>query len=418
MERLSKTPPQARRIVLVGMMGTGKTSVGPVLARRLGVPYVDNDEVLAARTGMSPGEILQAFDVDSLRGAEADALAQQLAGDAVSVVGVAAGAILDEANRSLIRDGGRVVWLRGRPETLIRRWEASGRAHRPQFAGNMAAWLKRETAARAPLYAEVATEVVDVDERSPDQVADAIISLQTETLRAMAHAAPATRAHPSPDVDDFLPGHYRGVVFDLDGLLVETETIWMEAKVRLFRAHGVEFTVDDHRAVFGTSEEFTARTFLGRFDLDEAHMPALIEEYLHTAAGIFSTGVETRDGATEIIAALRGRVPLGLASNTRRELVDLILEHAGLTGCFDAIATADEARAKPEPDIYALACARLGVAPEDAVAIEDSPTGVRAAKAAGIACIAIPSDPEVDLAEADRVVPSLHDLLEPRTQTL
>jgi beta-phosphoglucomutase-like phosphatase (HAD superfamily) len=118
------------------------------------------------------------------------------------------------------------------------------------------------------------------------------------------------------------------------------------------------------------------------------------------------------------IAALRGRVPLGLASNTRRELVDLILEHAGLTGCFDAIATGDEARPKPEPDIYALACARLGVSPVDAVAVEDSPTGVRAAKAAGMACIAVPSDPEVDLAQADRVVPSLLDLLEPRTEKL
>ena len=354
---------------------------------------------------MSPDEILQATGVESLRRAEADALAQALAGDTGSVVGVAAGAILDAPNRSLIREGGRVVWLRGRPETLIRRSAASRQDHRPQFDGDMASWLSHETEARAPLYAEVASEVVDVDERSPEQVADAILSSQTEALPTSAKGRcrrlPATRSH----VDGFLPGPYRAVVFDLDGLLVETETIWMEAKVRLFRAHGVEFTVDDHRAVFGTSEDFTARTFLARFGLDEAQLPALIEEYLDTAAGIFATGVETRDGATEIIAALRGRVPLGLASNTRRELVDLILERAGLTGCFDAIATGDEARPKPEPDVYALACARLGVAPADAVAIEDSPTGVRAAKAAGMTCIAVPSDPEVDLSEADRVVP-------------
>jgi HAD superfamily hydrolase (TIGR01509 family) len=222
-----------------------------------------------------------------------------------------------------------------------------------------------------------------------------------------------TGPNPAAPVDRVLPGRFRAVVFDLDGLLVETETIWMEAKVRLFRAHGVEFSVDDHRAVFGTSEEFTAHTFLRRFGLGADQMQALIDEYLGTATTIFATGVETRPGATEIIAGLRGRAPLGLASNTRRALVDLILERAGLTGCFDAIATGDEAQPKPAPDLYTLACARLGVAPVDAVAIEDSPTGVRAATAAGMTCIAVPSDSGVDLAEADLVVPSLLDLLDP-----
>jgi HAD superfamily hydrolase (TIGR01509 family) len=405
---------QLERILLVGMMGSGKTTVGELLARRLGVPYVDNDAVLAAQTRMSPDEILKANGVESLRRAEAKALSQALAGDADSVVGVAAGAVLDAANRSLIRGAGRVVWLRGRPETLIRRSAESGLGHRPRFAGDMAGWIKRETEARAPLYAEVATEVVDVDERSPDEVADAI--LDAKPVRPPAPTPPAS-AKASAQFNGPLPGPFRAVVFDLDGLLVETETIWMEAKVRLFGAHGVEFTVDDHRAVLGTSEDFTARTFLRRFGMADEHMPAIVEEYLGLASGIFAAGVATREGATDIIGALRGRVPLGLASNTRRELVELILERAGLTDCFEAIVTGDEARPKPEPDIYALACSRLGVAPADAVAVEDSPTGVRAAKAAGMACIAVPSDHEVDLSEADRVVPSLLDLLEPRTAT-
>jgi len=417
MEGRSKPGERPARIVLVGMMGSGKTTVGRLLARRLGVPYIDNDEVLAARTGMYPAEIMQASGVERLRRSESDALRDALADDADSVVGVAAGAILEAANRSRIRDRGRVVWLRGHPQTLIHRLGKSGRAVRPRLARNMAAWMTEETEARAPLYAEVATEVVDVDDLSPDEVVDAILSSRTERLPAALKPTPPAPVEPTAqaDTDPFLPGRYRAVVFDLDGLLVETETIWMEAKVRLFRAHRVEFTVEDHRAVFGTSEDFTARTFLGRFGLDEEQMPAIIEEYLGTAAAIFATGVEKREGATEIIAALRGRVPLGLASNTRREMVDLILERAGLAGCFDAIATGDEARPKPEPDVYALACARLGVTPTDAVAIEDSPTGVRAAKAAGMTCIAVPSDPEVDLVDADRVVASLLDLLEPRT---
>ncbi len=364
---------------------------------------------------MSPAEVLETSGVEQLRGCESHALAAALANDAPSVLAVAAGVVLNAGDRDRIREAGHVVWLRARPETLIKRVVESSRAVRPWFANSMDAWIRDENKTRTPRYAEVADEVVDVDNRSPDEVVDAILAAGIEVRHSTPQPTPPAPDGPSVGAGGFLPGRFRAVVFDLDGLLVETETIWMEAKVRLFRAHGAEFTVDDHRAVFGTSEDYTARTFLRRFGLDEGHMSAIMEEYLGTASGIFAAGVATREGATQIIGALRGRVPLGLASNTRRELVDLILERAGLDGCLDAIATGDEARPKPGPDIYTLACTRLGVAPADAVAIEDSPTGVRAAKAAGMTCIAVPSDPGVDLSEADRVVPSLLDLLDPRT---
>jgi HAD superfamily hydrolase (TIGR01509 family) len=80
---------------------------------------------------------------------------------------------------------------------------------------------------------------------------------------------------------------------------------------------------------------------------------------------------------------------------------------------FDVIVSGEEARAKPAPDLYLLACARLGVEPQTAVALEDSPTGVRAARAAGLTCIGVPSDPRHPLDEADHVVASLLDLIEP-----
>ena len=118
----------------------------------------------------------------------------------------------------------------------------------------------------------------------------------------------------------------------------------------------------------------------------------------------------TRPGAPELLGALRGRVPLGLATNTKRSLADIILDRSGLAGSFDAETTGDEGRPKPEPDIYLLACSRLGIAPGQAVALEDSPLGVRAAKAAGLTCIAIPSETDVDLAHADRIVTSLTEL--------
>ena len=222
------------------------------------------------------------------------------------MVGVAAGAILQPANRSRIRASGRVVWLRGRPESLIRRQGRPGWDGRPRLARDMAAWMMVEAEARSPLYAEVAAQVVDVDDRTPDEIVDEILASPAEAPTTPEPGSPTPAA-----ADHVLPGRYRAVVFDLDGLLVETETIWLEAKAQLFRAHGMEFSVDDHRAVLGTSEDYTARTFVRRFGLGGEQVGAMTEEYLGIAGRIFAAGVETREGATELIAALRGRYPLG-----------------------------------------------------------------------------------------------------------
>ena len=103
---------------------------------------------------------------------------------------------------------------------------------------------------------------------------------------------------------------------------------------------------------------------------------------------------------------------MALASNSSRQLVSTALSTAGLTDAFDAIVTADDVDAgKPAPDIYLLACERLGVRPEDSLALEDSPSGIAAAKAAGLACIAVPQLAETDVSEADRVIDSLEELL-------
>jgi HAD superfamily hydrolase (TIGR01509 family) len=105
-------------------------------------------------------------------------------------------------------------------------------------------------------------------------------------------------------------------------------------------------------------------------------------------------------------------VRLGLASNSPRFLVDDALATAGLADAFDAIVTSDDVEnAKPAPDIYRLACERLGVTPRQALALEDSPSGVAAAKAAGLTCIAVPLFAETDVSAADRVVVSLEELL-------
>jgi HAD superfamily hydrolase (TIGR01509 family) len=122
--------------------------------------------------------------------------------------------------------------------------------------------------------------------------------------------------------------------------------------------------------------------------------------------------VAGRPGAIELVERLRGRTRLGLASNSPRSLVDTALATARLADAFDAIVTSDDVdHPKPAPDLYLLACERLGVAPDEALALEDSPSGVAAAKAAGLTCIAVPQFAETDVSAADRIIDSLEDLL-------
>ena len=213
------------------------------------------------------------------------------------------------------------------------------------------------------------------------------------------------------DTTSTLPGTFQAVVLDLDGTLVDTEPIWLQAKRRMFERYDAVYDHADHLAVYGSSDEFTAQYFARCFGLGTEHEEQIRIEYLELVAELMEEGVPTRPGAPELIAALRGLVPLGLATNTKRPLADIILRRSGLAGAFDQETTGDEGRPKPEPDIYLLACERLGVAPEDAVALEDSPLGVRAAKAAGLTCIGVPSEPTADLAHADWIVASLHELL-------
>jgi HAD superfamily hydrolase (TIGR01509 family) len=212
-----------------------------------------------------------------------------------------------------------------------------------------------------------------------------------------------------------LSGRYRAVVFDMDGLLLDTETLWHESEVELFARRGIEFTREDQLAVIGTSVPITARYFAERLGRPVEEGVALVEEMVGLMHQRVKRQVEARPGALELLdrlAAMDG-IRLGLASNSPRFLVDDALASAGLTDRFEAIVTGEDVEhAKPAPDIYLLACERLGVDPSEALALEDSASGVQAAKAAGLTCIAVPLFAETDVSTADRVIESLEELLD------
>ncbi len=178
----------ARRILLVGMMGAGKTTVGRLLAQRLGWRYVDSDEQVESLTGHSVHELFESGGEEAFRPLESEALAAAVAGDDPVVVSVAGGAVLDPANRALVQRAGTVVWLRARPQTLLRRVTADAAAagaaavpaprpdHRPLLAHDPAQVIEALERTRRPIYEEVADLVVDVDGVDPCAVVDHIES--------------------------------------------------------------------------------------------------------------------------------------------------------------------------------------------------------------------------------------------------
>ena len=198
-------------------------------------------------------------------------------------------------------------------------------------------------------------------------------------------------------------------VFDNDGLLLDTEDAWTRAEVRLFATHGATFTPAHKRDLIGSSHLVAAgkvEAMLGRPGEGEALMTELQALVMEEGRA----GVAPRPGAVDLVEALvTAGVPIALASNSRRPFVDLVLGSSGLARHFAVVVAGDEvANPKPAPDLYLLACERLGVEPTASVALEDSPTGVAAARAAGLTVIGVPYLDDLEL-DADLVAGSLAD---------
>ncbi len=204
------------------------------------------------------------------------------------------------------------------------------------------------------------------------------------------------------------------VVFDLDGLLLDSEQVWDEVRETLTRERGGrwhERAQTDMMGMSSTQWSLYMHEELGVPDPPEEINRLVVERMLVR----YRERLPVIDGAVEAVRRIGERWPLGLASSSNRPLIDLALDLMGIADRFRVTVSSEEVeRGKPAPDVYLEAARRLGVPPDRIVAIEDSANGIRAAKAAGMRAIAIPNPhyppPEDALKQADAVLDSLSEL--------
>lgn len=204
------------------------------------------------------------------------------------------------------------------------------------------------------------------------------------------------------------------IIFDLDGLLLDSEQLWNQAKEELVRdAGGTWREAAPHDMMGMSSPEWSAYLH------DQLGVPldpeAINREVVARMEELYRKKLPLLPGAVGAVRSLADRWPLGLASSSNREIIDLALELAGLTRAFTATVSSEEVtRGKPAPDVYLEASRRLSVSPERCVAVEDSSNGLRAAAAAKMAVIAVPNPhypPAADaLALAAVSLGTLHEL--------
>ena len=201
------------------------------------------------------------------------------------------------------------------------------------------------------------------------------------------------------------------VVFDLDGVIIDSEHVWDDVRQQLAEERGGRWHEEASRDMMGMSSPEWSRYMHDVIGLRES--PEEINaEVVRRMEEIYRTSLPLIPGAAEAVERLAARWPLGLASSSNRELIDFVLDVSGLGRLFQATVSSEEVpRGKPAPDVFLEAARRLAVSPERCAAVEDSENGIRSAKAAGMRTIAIPNPgfpPAQDaLAEADIVLDSV-----------
>ena len=211
------------------------------------------------------------------------------------------------------------------------------------------------------------------------------------------------------------------VIFDLDGVLVDSEQMWDEVREELARERGGRWHDRAQADMMGMSSVEWSRYMHDVIGLADA--PEEIgAEVVRRMRARYAEELPLVDGGVAAVRRLAGSYRLGLASSSNRPIIDAVLEAAGIAELFEATVSSEEVeRGKPAPDVYFEAARRLGVAPEACAAIEDSANGIRSAHAAGMRVLAIPNrrypPPAEVVATADVIVGSLYELTSPVVDT-
>ncbi len=198
-------------------------------------------------------------------------------------------------------------------------------------------------------------------------------------------------------------------MFDCDGVLVDSETAVFEATVAVFARRGVhDLVAGPDSPLYGASIDKTVEE-LERLIGAPVNLDEVVEELDAEIRTVLARGVRAMDGAIELVRALAGSRQLAVASNGSRETVEATLRAASIPEVFDAVVTLEPPlRPKPAPDIYLRACELLRVEPEEAIALEDSLPGARAADAAGLWVVGVGPAPGLG-SVADSLVADLRD---------
>jgi HAD superfamily hydrolase (TIGR01509 family) len=204
------------------------------------------------------------------------------------------------------------------------------------------------------------------------------------------------------------------VVFDLDGVLVDSEQIWDDARRRIVERRGGTWRPEATRAMMGMNAPEWSRYLHDQLAVPDTPA-AITEAVVAVVLDSYRQNLPLLPGAVNTVRTLADRWPLGLASSANRVVIDAFLDGSGLRDCFRVVLSSEEVpRGKPAPDVYLAVLDALGVDPRSAVAVEDSANGIRAAIAARTWVVAIPNrtfpPPRDVLAMADVMLKSLTDL--------
>ncbi len=210
---------------------------------------------------------------------------------------------------------------------------------------------------------------------------------------------------------------FDAVLFDLDGVLVDSEPWWNEVRTAYAQAHGRPWTHEDQALCMGGNSQEWAEVMQARLGLPDLEVDEILRAVVDGVVGMYrSHPTPIIDDAPAHVRRIAAELPVAIASSSHRDVIDAAIAALGLRPDMGAIVSSDEvATGKPAPDVYSLAASRIGVLPGRCLVVEDSINGVRAGKAAGMTVVLVPNasvPPPADAhAIADHVVASLAELV-------